>query len=95
MKSMSTSMQNAFLNTVDCFHPISSLSVNILYANGTCSWLHAGRRPTYWCIRPSENRLTYSRPYLVHHPSKSTGGICTPRKAEETDLVPGLVYMVC
>lgn len=36
MKSMSTSMEKAFLNAVLCFHPASSVLRNILYAKGTC-----------------------------------------------------------
>lgn len=36
MKSMSTSMENAFLNAVLCFQPSSSVRMYILYANGTC-----------------------------------------------------------
>ena len=48
--SISTSFENAFLNAFDCFHPSSSALVYILYANGTCWWLHVGRRPTLWII---------------------------------------------
>ena len=45
-KSMSTSIENAFLKALLCFQPVSSVRENILYAKGTCCILSAGRRPT-------------------------------------------------
>ena len=45
--SMGTSTEKAFLNALDCFQPSSVTSVYILYAKGTCWWLHAGSKPTY------------------------------------------------
>ena len=44
--SISTSLENVFLNAFDCFHPRSSVDVYILYAKGTCCVLEIGRRPT-------------------------------------------------
>ena len=58
-KSISTSTENAFLNATLCFHPVSSVRVYILYANGTCWWLHAGRRPTL-CTMPASERAVYA-----------------------------------
>lgn len=45
--SMSTSIENAFLNAVLWRHPRASSRQYILYAKGTCWWLLLGRRPTY------------------------------------------------
>ena len=55
MKSMSTSMENAFLNAVLCFQPSSSVRMYILYANGTCWLLCAGSSPTL-CSMPARAR---------------------------------------
>ena len=49
--SISTSIENAFLNALLCFHPVSSSRLNILYTKGICWWSPAGRRPT--CDRSS------------------------------------------
>jgi hypothetical protein len=57
--SISTSMLNAFLNKLLCDHPTSSARENILYAKGTCWWLHAGRSPTL-CIIPASARAVYA-----------------------------------
>jgi hypothetical protein len=47
MNSILTSTEKVFLNKLDCFQPSSLTVVNILYAKGTCWWLHAGRSPTF------------------------------------------------
>ena len=59
MKSMSTSIENAFLNAVLCFHPSSSVRVYILYANGTCWSFPAGSTPTL-CTIPASARAVYA-----------------------------------
>ena len=56
--SMSTFMENAFLNAMLCCQPVSSHWVYILYANGTCWWLPAGKSPTLWSI-PARDRAVY------------------------------------
>ena len=44
--SISTLIENARLKAVLCFQPLSSSVMYILYAKGTCWWLHTGKRPT-------------------------------------------------
>lgn len=57
--SMSTLIENAFLNATLCFHPFSSHWVYILYANGTCWWFPAGSSPTLWSM-PASDRAVYA-----------------------------------
>lgn len=47
---MGTSTENAFLNPFDWSHPVESVFVYILYANGTCWRLSAGISPILWTI---------------------------------------------
>ena len=59
MKSMSTSIEKAFLKAVLCRHPSWSVRVYILYANGTCWWLYDGSKPTL-CSIPASARAVYA-----------------------------------
>ena len=59
IKSMSTSIENAFLNAVLCDQPTSSVREYILYANGICWRLCAGRSPTL-CSMPARARAVYA-----------------------------------
>ena len=48
--SISTLLENVFLNAVNCLHPSSVVEVYILYAKGTCWSLYLGRRLILWIM---------------------------------------------
>ena len=45
--SISTLIEKARLKSLLCVQPSSLSVIYILYAKGTCWWLHTGKRPTY------------------------------------------------
>lgn len=73
MKSMSTSIENDFLNAVLSRQPVSSSLVYILYAKGTCWWLCRGSNPTLWILmfnvhyQVDELNSRNKRTFLLRH----------------------------